>query len=202
MTKTPDYLKPYAHALDKFGGTFEATLWRSQKGQEKRFRIFIEEIDFTNQTIVDVGCGIGDFASFLIQQKTSFTSLIGVDALEKMITTATKRNLPNCTFTTADVFHDQTTFDADWILFSGTLNTLDEDEAIKLVHAAYEKCSKGVAFNFLSDQSGRNPESEDLLPAKRFNTLKMLSIGFDLTPKLMFTQTYLDGHDATIILRK
>ena len=54
MKHTPRYLKPYQEAVDVFGGTFEATLWRSKQGQSLRFNEFTNEIDFSGTSILDV----------------------------------------------------------------------------------------------------------------------------------------------------
>ena len=44
--------------------------------------------------------------------------------------------------------------------------------------------------------------NEDLKPASRFETQEMLQQAFQLTRNVTFDQSYLDGHDATIILKK
>jgi len=200
---TPSYLKPYQDAVEEHGGTFEATLWCSRHGQSLRFITFTNKIDFTGTTILDVGCGIGDFASFLLESEIEFTSFRGVDAMQPMIITATNRKLERCSFETADVVADTTVLrDADWCVFSGTLNSMIQAVAMTVIGRAFEACTIGVAFNFLSNQSWRDPATEDLSPASRFDTLEFLSFAFSLTPLVSFTQTYLQGHDATIIIRK
>ncbi len=203
MCETPDYLKPYEEAVETHGGSFEATLWCSKDGQVARFNTFTNEIDFSGKSVVDVGCGIGDFASFLIESNIHFLTYTGIDAMEAMIQHATERELPNCTFEVGDVVVDKGSMNnADWLVFSGTLNAMVQDEALALIRSAFTFCREGVAFNFLSNQSWRDPSSEDLSPASRFDTVEVLRFAFTLTPLVFFTQTYLKGHDATIILRK
>ncbi len=202
MSNAPDYLKPYQEAVEAHGGTFDATLWRSKEGQALRFKVFCDFIDFNDCSILDVGCGIGDFADYLVKRDVSFSTFHGVDAMEAMVKTAMNRNLAKSTFTTADVLRTPNFFRGDWITFSGTLNAMDETAAMKLIDDAFDASSKGVAFNFLSNQSGREPKSEDLSPAARFNTTAWVEHAFTLTPNVDFTQSYLHGHDATIVLRK
>ncbi len=203
MKPTPRYLKPYQDAVDAVGGTFEATLWQSKRGQALRFRTFSDEIDFTDTSILDVGCGIGDFAAFLLDSSIAYKSFRGIDAMAAMITTSQERNLDRCTFEVADVVAEsESMHDEDWITFSGTLNTLSQKSALALIEKAFEACTIGVAFNFLSNQSWRNPNSEDLYPASRFDTLEVLKFAFSLTPLISFSQMYLLGHDATVILRR
>ncbi len=203
MKPTPRYLKPYQEAVDAMGGTFEATLWQSKRGQVIRFRTFSDEIDFTETSILDVGCGIGDFAEFLLETSIAYKSFRGIDAMEAMIKTAEQRNLDRCTFEVADVIAESDLMhNEDWITFSGTLNTLTQESALALIEKAYEACTIGVAFNFLSNQSWRDPNTEDLYPASRFDTIEVLRFACSLTPLVSFTQMYLLGHDATVILRR
>jgi SAM-dependent methyltransferase len=203
MEQVPPYLKPYEEAVEIHGGTFEATLWYSKQGQFLRFKTFSNEIEFGGTTIVDVGCGIGDFASYLIESKIEFNSYLGVDAMKAMIESANARTLPKCTFETGDVLIDNRFLqNADWFVFSGTLNAMVQPDAMALIQQAFHASRVGVAFNFLSNQSWRDPSSEDLAPASRFDTLEVLRFAFTLTPLIFFTQTYLEGHDATIVLRK
>ncbi len=200
---TPKYLKPYQEAVDIHGGTFDATLWRSKRGQVARFKTFTKYIDFADTSIVDVGCGIGDFASYLVKSSVDFKAFLGVDAMEAMINTAKELSLEKCTFETMDVLDNMDVFEkTDWCVFSGSLNAMTQQDAMGLIRQAFDDCSLGVAFNFLSNQSWRDPSSEDLYPASRFDTLEMLSFAFTQTPLVSFTQTYLEGHDATIILHK
>lgn len=203
MEQTPRYLKPYEDAVEMHGGTFKATLWCSKEGQLLRFKTFTKDINFTGTSIVDVGCGLGDFASYLIESNIEFKSYFGVDAMEVMITSAKERTLPRCTFESGDVVVDNHYLqDADWFVFSGSLNAMVQSDALTLIEQAFNASTVGVAFNFLSNQSWREPASEDLTPASRFDTLEVLRFAFALTPVVSFTQSYLEGHDATIILRK
>jgi|TARA_B110000196_G_scaffold314579_1_gene322942 SAM-dependent methyltransferase len=200
---TPHYLQPYQDAVKTFGGTFDATLWQSKEGQLIRFEVFRAFVDFTNCSILDVGCGIGDFAQFLVDNKVAFDSFYGIDAMEEMIVTATNRSIECSNFSTVDIVTSLEEIPkAEWITCSGTLNAMGEELAIRTIDALFEQCNVGLAFNFLSDQSGRDPESESLEPATRFNTVGILKHVFTKTPLISFTQTYLNGHDATIVMRK
>ncbi len=203
MSDSPRYLQPYQEAVKNYGGTFDATLWNSKEGQVKRFDVFSTFVNFKNCSILDVGCGIGDCAQYLVEKHILFSSFHGVDAMEEMINTANNRSLTNAMFSVSDVVKstDDLPF-VDWITCSGTLNAMDESLAIKVIDALFDHCSVGLAFNFLSDQCGRDPSTESLEPASRFNTVAFLEYAMQKTPLVSFTQTYLSGHDATIIMKK
>jgi len=200
---TPSYLQPYRDSVKAYGGTFEATLWRSKAGQITRFATFQKFVDFTDVSILDVGCGIGDFAQFLHDQQIAFDSFHGIDAMDDMIITANNRHLERSTFSTADIVTSHGDLpSADWITCSGTLNAMGEELAISIIDALFDHCTVGLAFNFLSNQCDRDPKKESLEPASRFDTPSLLQHVLKQTPYISFTQEYLGGHDATIVMRK
>ncbi|MBC8202713.1 MAG: class I SAM-dependent methyltransferase [Planctomycetes bacterium] len=203
MSETPHYLQPYQEAVNNYGGTFDATLWHSKEGQIKRFDVFSSFVNFENCSILDVGCGIGDFAQYLVEKQINFSSFHGIDAMQEMIGTAIDRSIENATFSVVDVvktLDDLPT--TDWITCSGTLNAMNEPLALKLIDALFDHCTLGIAFNFLSNQSGRDPKTESLEPASRFDTIAFLRYAMGKTPLVSFSQTYLGGHDATIVMHK
>jgi len=203
VNDSPRYLQPYQEAVKNYGGTFDATLWHSKEGQLKRFETFCRFTNFTNQSVLDVGCGIGDFAHYLVEKQTHFSSFHGIDAMGEMIETANNRSIPNATFSVVDIVKILDVVpSADWVTCSGTLNAMDEELAIKVIDSLFDNCSVGLAFNFLSNQSGRDPNTESLKPASRFNTIDFLRFAMQKTPLVSFTQTYMAGHDATIVMRK
>jgi hypothetical protein len=79
---------------------------------------------------------------------------------------------------------------------------MNEDMAFKIIESAFNVCNLGIAYNFLSNRSGRNPDKEDLTPASRFNTIGWIDYALNLSPCVDFTQTYLGGHDSTIVITK
>ena len=204
-TPSEEFLRPYRQALKRYGPGFEATLWSSRDTQVLRFDVMIELAGFEGCTVLDVGCGRGDFAARLLERGVPFIRCIGLDALTEMIEAASARMLDRCAFRAADVLatpHVLTEAEADWICFSGTLNTMNDDAARGLVRAAFDAAARGVVFNFLSDRCHRRWAKRDLAPARRFNTVAWLDWAMTLTSRVTFTQEYLDGHDATIVLRR
>lgn len=206
MTKQTgeEFLKPYREAIQRFGPSFEATLWQSREAQELRFDVMIDLACFGDCVIVDAGCGQGDFAARLIEREIHYSHFIGIDAVGEMIDLARKRNLLRCQFVASDLISEESVFEQhqpDFVCFSGTLNTMTEQAAKQLVKQAFEASAQGVIFNFLSDRHHKRYAGKDLYPASRFNTLGMLEWAFGLTSKVSFTQAYLDGHDATIMIQ-
>jgi SAM-dependent methyltransferase len=198
------YLDPYRRAISEHGAGFAATLWESREGQVRRFDVMIDMAEFSGCTLVDAGCGPGDFAARLLERGIGFRRFIGLDAVPEMIEAARRRALPRCEFHIADVVADPRRLHiagADFISISGALNTMAEETARRTVREAFDAAAQGVIFNFLSDRCTCQAAGRDLSPAHRFNTLVWLDWAMSLTTRVSFTQDYLDGHDATILLR-
>lgn len=206
MTKQTgeDFLKPYREAIKKFGPSFEATLWHSREAQELRFDVMIDLANFGDCVIVDAGCGQGDFAARLLERDVVYSRYVGIDAVGEMIEVGRKRDLPRCQFVVSDLIGVENVFsqhEPDYVCFSGTLNTMTQQAAQQLIKQAYEASAQGVVFNFLSDRYHKRYEGKDLTPASRFDTLGLLDWALGLSSRVSFTQSYLDGHDATIMIQ-
>jgi SAM-dependent methyltransferase len=198
------YLKPYREAVELFGASFQATLWSTPEGQRLRFDVMIELGCFDGCVIVDAGCGRGDFAVHLLARGVPFERYIGIDAVTEMIDAARELKLPRCEFRIADLVTDPSPVreaSPDFVCLSGTLNTMEQAVARKLVEACYNAAAQGVIFNFLSDCPHSRWKDKDLSPARRFHTIDWLQWSLELTSRVSFTQDYLDGHDATIMIR-
>ena len=79
---------------------------------------------------------------------------------------------------------------------------MDEESARRLVQTSFEAATQGVVFNFLSNRPNEEWEGKALGPAHRFDTIRWLDWALHLTPRVRFAQDYLDGHDATIVMRR
>lgn len=197
------YLTPYREAVDAFGAGFEATLWTDRAAQRRRFEVMSEMVDCTGHTLVDVGCGVGDFASFLLERGIEFQRFIGIDAVEGQLHKARRRNLPGCEFHLGDVVQDPgliARFSPEIITISGALNTMTERLARRVIDHAFKTAGVGVVFNFLSDRPHPRYRRQKLGPARRFRTARWIDWALDRTPRVAFRQEYLDGHDATILM--
>lgn len=197
------FLEPYREAIRRFGPGFEATLWASREAQVLRFDVFIELAGLDDAVVLDVGCGPGDFALRLIEKRIAFRRYIGIDALAEMIDTARGLSLDRCAFHVADVLGDPGVLAEhapDVVCISGTLNTMDEDFAMRLVERAFAAAKAGVVFNFLSNRRPTATDDAALGPARRFDTLRWIDWALEQSPCVSFTQEYLNGHDATIAI--
>lgn len=205
LPESDHYLQPYLAAVRQHGASFKATLWGSPEAQRLRFEVMVALAGFEDCIVLDLGCGRGDFAAFLHEHHVPFRQFIGIDAMPEMIEQARTLDLERCVFDVSDVIEQLDTFgrwEADFIAISGTLNTMDDKTARRLVSASFEAAHHGVVFNFLSDRAGEEWMRKELHPARRFNTIDWLDWSLSLSPRVSMTQDYFNGHDATIMIRR
>ena len=79
----------YSVRLKKYGSNVKTLGWGSKEQQLRRFDEFLKYIpDIKNKSIVDIGCGLGDFYSYVGKSKCK--SYTGIDINPDLINTAKK----------------------------------------------------------------------------------------------------------------
>ncbi|GAB5496665.1 MAG: hypothetical protein Phyf2KO_17450 [Phycisphaerales bacterium] len=218
-----DYLRPYEEAVEESGAGFESLLWRNKDYQLKRFQVLCEvasagldkpdapaSLDkLAGRVIADMGAGTADLCKWLNDHGVEYGRYVGVEGVTGLAEASRKRiadeKLPEAEIIESDFAADPTIFESivksrgvELILFSGSLNTFEQDHAVRVITSAYKALnSGGVVFNFLSDLV-REPPSGDTGPAKRFNTLAVFEELSKTAGKISLRHDYLEGHDATI----
>jgi len=205
VPRSAPYLDPYRDAVDRFGPSFEATLWANERFQIIRFQTFCSLYDFTDATILDAGAGDGAFARYLHEQGIRYRGYVGLEAMPEMVERARTLAPPNAEFAQADFATDQAAFRIASarpaaIVFSGSLNTFTQRLAIETLGHAWDAASGAVLFNFLSTRTDKSRATGETGPANRFDPLALLDWALDRTPSVAFRQDYLKGHDATIAM--
>ncbi len=138
----------YRGALAAHGETAEGVHWNSTETQEIRFRVLREFLpdDLSGLTLVDAGCGFGDFYCYLTREGEQPHQYIGLDVMQPMVETARERT--GCEIWILDVLKDPLP-EADYYLCSGAMNTLTREESAQFIRNCYEASTKGFAFNLL-----------------------------------------------------
>jgi len=148
--------------LKKFGDRPEALRWTPQ-GQLKRYQMLADIApvrDLNNATVLDYGCGTGDFYKFL-KRRGIHVKYTGVDINENFISLA-KAKYPECTFKVMNADDDQFEGFYDYIFICGVFNLqvpgVDDDLKNALV-TLFKHCNKGLALSALSSHTPiRDPE--------------------------------------------
>jgi len=208
------YLEPYEVAAKRHGASFEATLWASRDAQRERFRIIGTMAELSGRVLLDAGSGCGDLALFLRERGVHPARYIGLEGVAQVASAACQCAIPGAEFVEADFVADHQVFSRhrpDVIVFSGSLNTLDQGEALAVLDRAWAAVgaapclaqgqTAALVFNFLSDRCSDRLRRQDSSPARRFDTTAMLDWTLQRCPAVRFRQDYLpEGHDATIAM--
>ena len=152
----------YQSLLDKHGETFRALDWGSRESQMKRFEVLAEVGIVEGDSILDVGCGLADFYSWLIEHKPG-VEYSGIDITPAMVERVRSR-FPSVSVTNATLFDiDLPAGSFDYLIASGIF-FFRREKPEQYLHEAITKMyfasKKGIAFNSLSAWAEKLTEGE------------------------------------------
>jgi len=128
-----------------------ALLWSNREIQALRFKVLVEIGIQAGDSLLDVGCGFGDFSAYLENQKKP-VDYTGIDLSPELIQEG-KQQYPDIDLIQGDLFEFNPLDNSyDFVTLSGALNRdLGDkgDYARKTIQRMYAVCKKGVAFNLL-----------------------------------------------------
>jgi SAM-dependent methyltransferase len=145
----------YSERLKKFGPISQALGWKDETQQKLRFQIFAECIQIDDDTsILDVGCGFGDFYDYLKLDGIDFI-YEGCDISPEIIGIAKelRRNIRFQICDLRDGAYLNQSF--DYVCISGIFNfkiSNNEKFLQETLVAAYSICKKGVIVNMTTDK--------------------------------------------------
>lgn len=146
------YLAPYLDAAAEYGAGFGTLLWASPKTQRARFDAIRRAIDMEGKSVLDAGCGRGDLLDYLLRQGVRPAEYLGIEAVEPLASAAETRGLPVARIARADFVRDPRSLftGSEIVIFSGSLNTLDDSEFYATLRHAFHAAGEALVFNFLS----------------------------------------------------
>jgi SAM-dependent methyltransferase len=170
--------------------------WGSQASQERRFAVLAGIGELAGRSVLDVGCGLGDFYGWQQRQKLG-VEYHGVDLTPAMAQAAQAR-FPEASFRAGNVLvEDFGTF--DYVIASGIFY-LRQHEPVRFLQSMiarlFAMSRRGVAFNSLSTWSTRKEAGE--FYADPAETLEFCRT---LTPRVVLRHDYHPG-DFTVHLLK
>ncbi len=200
-------------AFKRHGYHPNALLWSDTKTQEIRFKILADIGIKAGDSVLDVGCGFGDFASFLARHGAA-VDYTGIDLSEELIKEGQK-HYPEARFISGDLFdYKPAENSVDYVTLSGTLNRkLDyladnankQDSskayALSVIGKMYQACRKGIAFNLLDARHEWTASRWDLLSFHPDEILAFLSNNLKPTGKQQIVDGYLEN-DFTVYIWK
>jgi len=138
-------------SLTRYGYHPNALYWSGRDIQEIRFKVLADIGIQTGDSVLDVGCGFGDFKAWS-EKNDCPLKYTGIDLSPDILAEAEKRHADG-TFMVGDLFDvDFAAQSFDWVVLSGALNEQLHDEsayAKSVIKHMYALSRKGVAFNLL-----------------------------------------------------
>lgn len=147
----------YGGRLEKLGPVIRTLGWDTKENQWKRFAGGVELLDLTGKSIVDIGCGLGDFFEFLKEKNIKIASYTGIDISEGLISAAQKKH-PDGAFECRNILltHSKTKL-ADVGFAFGVFNFNFKEKpnnyeyAQDFIKNAYSLCKEALVVDMLSD---------------------------------------------------
>ena len=203
----------YEGLLSQHGDSYLALDWNSPESQRLRFKIFKEIFVYGKKasgiSVLDVGCGFGDFYGFLKaegvlnRQRISYT---GYDITPGVITVA-KKKYPDGRFELKDILTERSVPKFDYVFCSGALNirTTEKDEHFahvrEMVARMFDLSVCGTAINFLSEGSLPAAPADELNAGRYFyfSPDQIVNYARHLTSRFIIRHDYHPG-DFTLYL--
>ena len=194
--------------FEEFGDDPKSVGWDNKRNQNLRFANATRLIDFKNNSIVDIGCGLGDFYNFLISKniikKEKFT---GLDLNSNFIKLC-KHKYPDANFKISNFLLDENIIEkADIFTMFGLLNInfkeIDNyDYSRIMIKKGFLLCKKFFIFDMLSFYNDTLYEKEDFV--FYYKPEKILEFCLKLTPHVSLIHDYasIPQREFMIILRK
>ncbi len=188
----------YDRQVKRHGDSIHSLDWGSTASQEKRFEILSQIGDLHGQRILDVGCGLGDYYSWLVKKGIA-VDYLGIDMTAAMIKQAKKKHL-KARFKIANILEMQTLKpDYDYVFASGIFNRRVKNHerfVQETIKTMFQLCRRGLAFNILSQKA--DFKEKDEYHARPDELLKFCQT---LSQDVVLNHDYMP-HDFTVFLYK
>lgn len=187
----------YEDKVREFGYDHRGLGYNSRSAQEKRFKALLALGDFHGRSLLDVGCGFGDFLEFLLARgiRARYT---GLDICEPMVRRSRERfDGQGAEFVVADALTYDPAERFDYVVASGIFG-LDSPEVRERIRPTLARMfawsREGLAVNFLSRRASTHADGRVYL-----DPAQTLDMGFELTRAARLDHGYLPN-DFTLYL--
>lgn len=209
--KVPHYLGLFRSNVDKSSGDlWKAQSWASLENQRARYKVMTEEVDFHGLSLLDVGCGQGDLASYLETRGILPAHFRGVDGIPEFVAKAKQVAPAWADYVVGDPLADPSALGSrcDWVVHSGVLQNMTPDEALRFLEVCWKTARRGMAFNFLSRRVGyeygqavQSCNDKNSFRVRRTRPEDLVEWGtLAGAKKVCLRHDYLGNNDATIIM--
>jgi SAM-dependent methyltransferase len=172
--------------------------WTCREAQHSRFEVLLGIGIKHNDTVLDLGCGVGGFVDYLkgFEYPYPLECYHGIDINQKYVTMAQEQH-PGVKFTCGEIF-DQVE-EVDYVVGSGVFTVhMPLEDVLAAVKYSYSIAKKGVAFNFLTKDFLEMRGVNSYVPNEFYRLLIQ-----HIQPNNCALKTeYYDNEDFTIYLYK
>lgn len=193
----------YRRRYQNFGYDARTLGWGSREQQHYRFAQTLDgPLEFAQRSVIDIGCGFGDYLAFLRGAQQALSSYEGWDVNPDLVTEATKRYAEDSSarFTVRNLMDpaiSEATLRpvANIGVMLGVLNfnlagKADNYSYSELaIRRAWALSDKGLVVDFLS--SHRDPKYPAESGVFYHDPERMLSFAFTLSPRVTLKHNYL-----------
>ncbi len=141
----------YNRKVDQFGHDPRACDYGRAESQRRKFELLAEATDYTGLSVLDVGCGFADYATFL-QERFEGVRYSGIDLSPAMISRAQAVH-PELDLRVGNILEEHGGETYDIVSANGIFYLLGENAPTlmrQLVQEMFRRCRHGVTFNSLS----------------------------------------------------
>jgi SAM-dependent methyltransferase len=202
MSSSPreiDASRWYAEKVARHGFDHRGLGFRTRSSQERRFEALLSLGDFHGRSVLDVGCGFGDFLAYLRDHGIE-PRYTGIDICEPMVRRCHERfEGVDAAFHVGDVLAWEPGEAPDFVVASGIFGLDSRDARARIrptLRRMFGWARVGMAANFLSQRSLEPVENRVYV-----DPAEALEMGLALTPAVRLDHSYLPN-DFTIHLEK
>ncbi len=171
---------------------------QNSRPQKMRFELFVSNHDLDKCSLLDVGCGTGDFLYHLMKHDLN-VSYTGTDISEKMIESCTAR-FPENNFLHIDINEISESDKFDFVVSFGVYN-IKTDSAWDILKTYTEQqfslCNKAAHISILTDRySGFDPHIQS------WRAEEVLKMALEITPYVSIRHDYLPNDFSITLYRE
>lgn len=192
-----DTVERYSNRYKKHGKNVLTLGWGSDQQQVYRFEQIIHQTDLSKKSVLDIGCGFGDFFTFTQKNKISLKSYTGWDINQDLINEASKefKKCKTAKFEVKNIF--ESSFKkpvADAGIMLGLLNfnlkgKIDNYTYSKIgLEKAFATVGEVLVIDFLSTNLCKEYPKEDFV--FYHDPAVVLNMAFELTSNVILKHNY------------
>ncbi len=188
------------YALIQHGYHPHSLFWSNTEVQELRFKVLAASGIQQGDSVLDVGCGFGDFADYL-SRKGAAVEYTGIDISEDLLIEG-RKHFPDFKLIKGDLLdYNPAPRSYDYVTLSGTLNRKfdnAEQYTYHIIKRMFESCKIGIAFNLLDARHQWTASRWDL---QSFYPDDIKNFVHQLSTQVTIIDDYLDNDFSVYVKR-